>query len=149
MKNKILVYGMLPVLAFGLLGSGVAYAQGWGMWQNASPEDIASRQQTMFEHQAETLGVSVDQIKSAWAQGKNVRDLATELGITDEQLQEKMRTERQTQMQERLQTLVSQGVITQDQANKRLAYTNGQIQNGGGRFGKGLGGGGFHRGFGI
>lgn len=149
MKKKILVYGFLPVLAFGLLGSGVAYAQGWGMWQNISSEDMATRQQAMFEQKAEILGVSVDQVKNAWAEGKTIREIANELGLTDEQLQAKMMVARQAQIQNRLQTLVSQGVITQDQANKRLTYTNEQIQNGRGHFGEGLGDGGFHRRFGF
>lgn len=121
-----------------LIGANSVYARGmsWGGWfgPSATAEETASRHQTMFQEQANLLGVSVDDVKNAWAQGKNMRDLAKEKGITNEQLQQKMKDSRDAQMKTRIQTLVDKGVITQAQADQRLKFTQ-TMQN---KFGKGM-----------
>jgi len=120
MKKKLLALALLPALGLGLLGAGVASAHGW--FTQATPEEVAARQSQMFTHQADLLGVSVDVIKDGWASGKTLEDIAKDNGITAEQLQEKMQTERQDQMRSHLQALVDQGVITQAQADSRLNF---------------------------
>lgn len=118
MKKKLIAIAAVPVLGLGLLGASVASAHGW--FTNATPEEIATHQQDMFQHQADLLGVSVDVIKDGWANGKTLRQIAEENGITVDQLQQKMQVERQDQMRSHLQTLVDQGVVTQAQADTRL-----------------------------
>ena len=142
MKRKFL-YAVLPVLSVGLLGAGIASAHGMfgGMMTGATPEEIALHQNVMFEQDAQILGVSVDEIKEAWASGKTVRDLAKEKGISDEHLQTKMKEARTAQLKAQLQTLVDKGVITQAQADKRLTAMQTRFENG-----KGLMGGRGHHG---
>lgn len=143
MKAKTLAYTLAPALAIGLLAAGAASAHGWfgGFGFNAAPEEIAARQTSMFQQHANLLGVSVDEMKNAWASGKTMRDLAQEKGITDDQLQAKLKEQRLAQMKTHLQTLVDQGVITQTQADQRSAWMSTQAENG--KSGRGMG-----RGFG-
>lgn len=121
--NKKYIYAAIPAVSIALAAALPAAAHGpmgMGFFGKGSPEQFATTQQTRFTEEANLLGVSVDVVKEAWAQGKNLFALATERGITKEQLQEKMKTLRTTQMKEHMQTLVSKGVITQAQADSRL-----------------------------
>lgn len=140
MKKKILMYAIIPALGFSaLIGVGAASAHGFfGMFNNLTPEQIGTQQQTMFQQQADILGISVDDVKNAWAEGKSLKTLAEEKGITQEQLQAKMKEARLQQMKSNLQILVSQGVITQAQADKRLQFMQNESANGKG--GRGHGG---------
>ncbi|OGL89003.1 hypothetical protein A3I42_04720 [Candidatus Uhrbacteria bacterium RIFCSPLOWO2_02_FULL_49_11] len=149
MKKKNIMYALVPVIALGMiLGVQAVSAHGWfGMMGNATPAEIATRQQSMFQQQADLLEVSVDDVKDAWAQGKTMRELAQEKGITDAQLQEKMKAQRETQMKAHLQALLNQGVITQAQADQRTAWMSQQAANGIKGFGmRGHGGFGFRGG---
>jgi hypothetical protein len=139
---KYLAYIIMPALALTLAGASVASAHGWfGGFGQAIPEEIAQRQETMFQNQAGLLGISVDDVKNAWAEGKNFREIAEEQGISQEQLQERMQDARQEQLQNRLQAMVDNGVISQEQANQRLQFMEERMANG--ETAKG-----FHRGFG-
>lgn len=140
MKRKYLVYAMLPVFAAALTVGGVASANGWfGMGMgNLTPDQIATNQQTMFQKQAELLGVSVDEVKNAWASGKSMRDLAAEKGISTDQFHEKMRAQRTAELKEYLNALVSKGVITQSQADQKLKIHESNDFRGKG-MGKGMG----------
>lgn len=115
--KKISMVGALAATALGITS---ASAMGFpGM--NMSTDEMVSRQTTMFTQQASLIGATVDEIKNAWAEGKDFVALAKEKGITEDQLHAKMKEVRQTQMKNDLATLVSKGVITQAQADKRLA----------------------------
>ncbi len=138
MKKKLAAYAILPVLALATLGASTASAHGWfGFGQAQTPEQVAQVHTQMFQQQADLLGVSVEDIKNAWAQGKTLEDLATEKGITLEQLRQKMQEQRQAHIKTQLQQLVSQGVITQAQADQRLQVM--QTQGANGKMGKGFG----------
>jgi len=89
----------------------------------------------MFDNEAQILGISVDEVKNAWAQGKTMMQLAQEKGITEAQLQAKIKDARTAQLKIQLQTLVSSGVITQAQADQRLAYMQSQQTNVKGKLG--------------
>jgi len=119
MKSKHLI--VLPVLALTFAGVGLVSAHGF-LTREAAPEDIAERQQQMFERKAGILGISIDQIKNYWAEGKSFKEVAELEGITIEDLRTKTREAREAQMRERLQSLVQQGVITQAQADQRLRF---------------------------
>ncbi len=137
MKKKLALYAILPMLALAALGASTASAHGWlGFNSNATPEQTAQMHTQMFQKQADLLGISVDEIKNAWAQGKTLKTLAEEKGISQQQLQEKMRQERQSQMKIQMQNLVSQGIITQAQADQRIKAMEQQST---GKPGKGLG----------
>lgn len=141
MKRKALVYSLLaPVVGLGILGAGAASAHGlMGGW-NLSPEDLATRQQTVFQHEAQILGVSIDEVKDAWAQGKTIKDLASEKGVTQDQLQARIKEARLKEMKTRLQTLVDKGVITQAQADQRYSVTQTMIETKKGKGGRMRGG---------
>lgn len=113
MRYKLLAYAALPVLGLGLLGMNVTSAHGFGFFGNSqSPDQIAQNQQVMFQNKADILGISVDDVKDGWAAGKSILQIAQEHGITQEQLQQKMKDAQAAAMKSKLQTLADKGVIT-------------------------------------
>lgn len=143
MKNKLLLYAIFPVIGLGLLGFNMASAHGmfggfggFGGVSNMTPEQIVARQQTMFQNEASMLGISIDDVKNGWAEGKSLLQIATDHGITKEQLQQKMKDAQTAQLKSQLDALVSGGIITRAQADKRMAFVSQQVLNGN-----------FHRGF--
>ena len=142
MKHKLSKYLFLPAAILVLLGTGTAaYAHGlFGLGQSLTPQQQAQNMTERFQQQANLLGLSVDDVKTAWAKGETIQQLAQEHNITLEQLQQKMQDQRKQQIQENLNTLVSQGVITQAQADSRLQIEN-QRQNSGFMGRRGHGGG--------
>ncbi len=146
MKKKYLIYTILPAMAFAVLGAGIASACGWfGGIGNLSSDEIATRQQTVFQNEAQILGISVDELKEDWAEGKTIQQIMQEKGITQEQVQARMKDLQTQQMKSFLRALVDKGVITQAQADKRIQVMQNQLQNG--KMNKGLPMG-FSRGFG-
>ncbi len=143
-KTLLALAAAVPVLGLSFLGTGIASAHGFGFGgfgMNIAPEEVATRQTEMFQNQANLLGLSVDVVKTGWAEGKTLFEIATANGITEAQLQEKFKAQRSAQLKSQLQTLVSKGVITQAQADKRLQLMETRAA---GKNGKGL-----HRGFGF
>jgi len=139
LKHKVLAYSMIPALmGVGILGINAASAHGlYGGFfgSTLTPEQIVSQQKNMFDNEAQILGISVDEVKNAWAQGKTMMQLAQEKGITEAQLQAKIKDARTAQLKTQLQTLVSSGIITQAQADQRLAYMQAQQTNANGKMG--------------
>jgi hypothetical protein len=137
--KKLTIASMLGVSALGIM-SASAMGMG-GAMHNLTPDEIATRQTTMFQTQAAMLGTTVDEVKSAWASGKDLLTLAKEKGITQADLQKKMKAARDAQMKAELQTLVTKGVITQAQADARYTYmTTKQTGKGGHGHHGGMGG---------
>jgi len=133
MNKKILVFSFLAIGALGIVGANAASAQGWFSRfgsVNADPRAIVERQEARFEHQAEMLGISPDEVKAKWAEGKTPLEIAEELGISQEEMREKIRAERKQHFQERLQILVDNGVITQAQAKARIQAMEERLANG-------------------
>lgn len=142
MNKKTLLFSFLALAVLAgaaTISSASAQSRGWfGGFGNVDPEKTAERQSQMFEQQADLLGVNVDKIKEYWAQGKNMKEIAEELGLSQEDLRAKTKELRQENMQQHLQSLVDSGVITQEQADSRI-----QIMESGadyGKFGHGKGG---------
>jgi len=131
MKNKYLIYAVIPALGIGLLGASSVYAHGmfWGAG-NLSPDDLATRQQAMFQQQADLLGITLDQYREKWADGKTLKEIAAELSITKEQLAERLKKTQQDRLSAQLKILVDKGVITQTQADRRLQAMEQQSSNG-------------------
>ena len=139
--KKILVYSFLAIGLFSLLGVGIASAGWFGRFSDASPEEIAQHQETMFQTKANLLGISVDEMKNAWAGGKTLLEIAEEQGISQEQFQENMKEARQGRWQSHFQAMADNGVISQEQADQRLQFMEERMADG--QMGKG-----FHKGFG-
>lgn len=131
MNKKILSSSIIALGLIAIVVAGSVSASGFGFRgeRNIDPQEMAIRQQEMFAHQAEMLGINVDSVKAYWAEGKNMFEIAQELNISQETLDTKRKESRTKMMQERMQDLVSQGVITQDQANKRLQFMESQGDN--------------------
>lgn len=134
MNKKIIALGSLSALAIvALIGVSSASAQGmrggWFGGEKPTTDEIAVRQTSMFEHKASVLGVSVDEVKSAWAEGKNMIELAEEKGISQEVLHEKMSALRLEEMKTNLEALVAKGVITQAQADQKLSFMQNNVKN--------------------
>lgn len=131
MTRKYLTYAIIPVMALTLIGVGTASAHGWyGLGgTTATPDQIAQRQQASFDAEAALLGVSVDTIKNAWAQGKSIVQVAQDNGITKAQLQQKMLDAKKATIALQLKALVDKGVITQAQADQRLKAMETMTQN--------------------
>lgn len=154
MNYKLFAYAALPIVSLAFLGVGAASARGFGGWGggfgmgmmgfNLTPDEIASRQTVRFEQEAKIFGVSADDLKAGWAEGKSPMEVAEEKGITQEQIQARMKEARTAQMKTQLDALVTKGVITQVQAGKRLQVMQEREQNRPtGKMGRGM-----HRGFG-
>lgn len=144
MKNKLTKATLTGALGMAALGIMSVSAMGFPGMNTQTPDEIATRQQTMFQEQATMLGLSVDDIKTAWASGKDLKTLATEKGIDMTVVKQKMEAKRLTDQKTMLSTLVTKGVITQAQADQRLATMSTQKAKGG--KGEGKHGG---RGFGM
>lgn len=146
MKKKLLLYAALPVLILGLLGLNMSSAHGLlsGFGANLTPDQIATRQQDMFQKEADLLGISVDDVKNGWTEGKTMLQIAQDHGISKEQLQQKTKDGQTQQFKSQMQTLVDKGVITQAQADKRMQIINQQFASG--NYGKGFFGGFRHHG---
>jgi hypothetical protein len=145
MKAKYIAYAVIPVIAVAILGTGVASARGFGGFGGGmfggelSADDIAARHEVMFAEHASLLGLSVDAVKSAWAEGKSLWELAEANGITKDALAAKMKEARTAQMKTHLQALVTKGVITQAQADQRLTFTGNQAERMGNKMFRGPG----------
>jgi len=133
MKKKLALYASLPMLALLLTGASAASAHGmfgFGfMGKQLTPDEIAQGQTDRFQQEANLLGISIDDIKNAWAKGETLQQLATEKGISQDQLKQKLNDLAQQKMKDRLQNLVSKGVITQSQADQRLQFMSQRMQN--------------------
>ncbi len=132
MDKKILWFSLLALVVLAIGVSSVS-ARGWlDREGDIDPEKVVERQSQMFEQQADLLGISIDQLKEYWAQGKNIMEIAEELGFSQEDLQEKRQAECQARLEQELQNLVENGTITQEQADARLeAMQNREIGEGG------------------
>ncbi len=127
-KKRLLKYGV-PALAIAFLVSGgIASAHGMGGMNggfggnsfNSTPEQIATMHNQMFQDQANLIGATVSEVKTAWANGTSFKDLAKSKGVTEEMLQAKMKARHESQMKTQMQVLVTQGVITQAEADARI-----------------------------
>ncbi|MBI2052571.1 MAG: hypothetical protein HYT38_02785 [Candidatus Sungbacteria bacterium] len=127
--NKKLAYLILPVLGLAAAGAVSAHGLRGGLGLSASPDEIANQHQAMFQNQAQILGLSVDEIKNAWAEGKSPKDLMSEKNISTEQVQTRIKEMQTSQLKTQLKTLIEKGVITQAQADKHLQVMENRIKN--------------------
>ena len=111
-----IILAALPVLIVSFLAINFVSAHDWF---KLSPEDAAERKSVMFEQKAALLGISVEEMKNAWAEGKNFHELTEEFGLTHEELKLRMKEKMEARMAEHLQALVDEEVITQEQADQR------------------------------
>lgn len=132
--NKKYLLATMPALALvGLVAASSVSAAGQGVMGNrggfgpmgghggmgmgiGNPDNFLER----LTSEASVLGISVDEMKTYWSQGKGVKEIATEKGITEEQLKTKMQATHEAKIKADLKILVDKGIITQAQADARL-----------------------------
>lgn len=145
-RSHKIIAAAASTLALAVALPAVASAHGFGMMGGfgLTSEQRVKAQAEIFQRHAEMLGITVAEAKQYWAEGKSLLEIAEAKGITQEQLREKMQAYRKQEQKERLQELVSAGVITQAQADARMKV----IESRAAQFGSGKGGRGGHRGMG-
>ena len=94
--------------------------------------------QSRLTQEATILGLTADDLKSQLAGGKKLADIIVAKGMTQDQFNAAMKAAMEVQMKQRLQDQVSQGKITQAQADAQLLKmqnrpANGSSNNFGGR----------------
>ena len=138
MKKKYLIL-LASTIALLPISGALAYGFGgfWG-FNKLDPDQIAQRQQMMFEREAKILGISVEELKNYWAEGKCIKEIMEEKGISQEDVQKRMKEIQLQELKSYLDTLVSKGIISQEQANKRYEIMKNWIESGKMGRGKGL-----------
>jgi hypothetical protein len=133
MNKKPLIYSaiaLIPTLAIGAFLTQSVSAHGGigGPGFDGGPEDLSNPTALVqqFNDEASLLGISVDDVKNAWANGTSIQDLAKAKGIDETTLQAKMKAAREAQIKNQIQALVSNGTITQAQADARLVFLQKQ-----------------------
>ena len=170
--KKLLYSAIIGVTAFTIVGGAVALANGLDdtagllgittdelktqLEDKSMPEILDEngithqqmfelRESHMLEKQAEILGISVDELKTR-LEDKTFAEILDEEGLTHADLMELHQEQKKTHMTERLQQMVDDGEITQEQMQEKLQW----MEDNGGKFhGKGFGMHGMHDGFGY
>ncbi len=145
--SKKVILSVATLAGIGLITAGAVSAYGgfgFGFGSSIEPEEAASMADKKFQAQADILETDVERVKNAWSEGKRMNELAEELGIDEDTLKTRMQEQRLVRIHEQLQAMTDQGVITQDQMNKRLQFMEENADSCQG-FGKGMG----HRGGGF
>ena len=140
--NKMLTYAILPaMLGIGVMGANIASAHGmmgFGVSSSLTPDEIATRQQTMFQNEATVLGLTVDQVKEAWSQGKTMQQIIQDYKLDQTKIQTRLKDAAIAREKTQLQTLVDKGIITQAQTDARVKVMQTRMTNGKGKAGKGM-----------
>ena len=117
--NKYIVLAALPVLIVSVVGISFVSAHGWfGLFKG----DGAEHKGMMFEQKAALLGISVEEMKDMWAEGKNFHEIKEESGFVKGEFKMHMKEGMEERMAEHLQSLIDQGVITQEQADQKSEF---------------------------
>jgi len=134
-----------------MLGVGVSSVMAADTSSSSAPfisrcgQSIQKGYGVMSDAVTKLLGMSQEQIQTEREAGKSIVEIAQEKNINEQALIGGMLEARKQNLQE----AVTDGYLTQDQADERLEWMNerikGQAENGGGRFGHGGCGGGCHQ----
>ena len=101
--TKIVLVSLLVIAVVGLTVTGIAYAQ------NGGPHPR--------ERLAELLGLTPDEIRQQIQSGTTLQDLATDAGIDLEAYHKSVKSDREEQLQERIQEMLAEEEISRDQAD--------------------------------
>ncbi len=134
MTKKILICTILLVLVFGILLTKPAEAKrfGWrGFWgfSNFNLDEWTQRIEKMFENWANLLQISIEKVKNYWAEGKTMKEIMEAENISQEDVSKRIEEKKLEELKNRLQKLVEKGIVTQEQADKRLKWMENQMEN--------------------
>lgn len=139
MSKRATMYAAVPAVMLGLAFASPTFAHGFGPFGMRDPVEVAERQAEAFQQHATALGIPVDVLKEGWADGKSLREIAQAQGITDAQLKERLAAAHTAQAKAQLQAMVTKGVITQAQADRRLKAMEQRVSGRSAKMGKHLG----------
>jgi len=133
MSKRVLISIILPVLVLGILMVKPVEARGFGFgglgFGRLNLEDWAERMEKTFENWANFLQISLEKVKNYWAEGKTPKEMMEAENISQEDVQKRMEEKRLEELKNQLQKLVERGIITQEQADKRLEWMKKQSEN--------------------
>lgn len=145
-KYLIVIGGLLAaLLVVGVVGASSAFAQGpdkpgFGMMGHGYGFGFGDDE---LEAAAGVLGMTTDEVKAAFEDGKTLQDLAGEAGVDIEDVHAAIQAVHETEMRERIAQQVEDGTITQAQSDWMLeGLNNGYMMGKGGSGGFGHGNGG-------
>jgi hypothetical protein len=151
MKNKksILIGGLLvALLVIGVIGATSVYAQaptntplheggpGGGRGRGLGQPEL--------EAAAKVLGMTTDELSTALQSGKTLEQLAQDANVDVQDVQDAIQAAHTTEMRSRIQQAVTDGTITQENADWLLEGLDKGFISGPGAFGFGHGFGGPH-----
>lgn len=152
MKNKMLIVigGLLAaLLVVGVVGATSVYAQGptppgFGMMGNGRGPGGGrgfGLSDAALDAAAKVLGMTADEVKAAFQEGKTLQDLAAEKGVDIADVQAAVQAVRVTEMRAQIAQAVEDGAMTQEKADWLLeGLDKGFMGSGSGGFGRGFGG---------
>lgn len=91
------------------------------------------RQGQMLERKAELLGMTIEELETQLEE-KPFHEILDEQGITHEQFSQDRHEQMQAQMTDRLQSLVDEGTITEEQMQEKLDFMSDKDPMHGGGF---------------
>jgi hypothetical protein len=118
-------------------GKGFGGMHPGGMWGQFDENQLSPMHDYMQAALAEALGLKIEDLQAAQAEGKTVWQLAEEKGFSVEDFQAVMLEARTSA----IQSMVADGLLTQDQADRMLNGMHGMWGQGGSGGCPGMGGG--------
>ncbi|HHE40449.1 MAG TPA: hypothetical protein ENL10_02990 [Candidatus Cloacimonetes bacterium] len=140
--KKVLLGSLIGIAAFTLVGGAVALAN------SGNDFGLFGGHKQMFENKADILGITAEELETQ-LEGNSFAELLDKQGVTHEEFREQMHTGMQASMTEKLQQMVDDGILTEEQMQEKLEFMEQRHAEGGGphMMGKGIGGRGMYRGF--
>jgi hypothetical protein len=125
MKNKMLIVigGLLAaLLVVGIVGATVGYAQSssTAVFHGHGPGDGQGGRglgQVELDTAAKVLGMTSDELSTALQSGKTLERVATDKGVDIQKVQEAIQAAHATEMRDRIKQAVTDGTITQANAD--------------------------------
>jgi hypothetical protein len=125
MKNKMLIVigGLLAaLLVVGIVGATVGYAQSspTAIFHGRGPGDGRGGRglgQVELDAAAKVLGLTSDELSTALQSGKTLEQLATDKGVDIQKVQDAIQAAHATEMRDRIKQAVTDGTITQANAD--------------------------------
>lgn len=124
--NKNLYYGLAALSAVGLIGVGTASASG----MRSSVKDHVSNMRgggfgemmstDHFKEMSKIVGVDMEKVHERMEAGEDMNDIMKDMNIDRKEVHKKMAEHRREELGER----VSEGKLTQEQADRRLERMN-------------------------
>lgn len=142
--QKYIIVSLVAVGIFGALGFGIASAYGsfeksaerlqvrfdkmvdnGKLTEEQAQEKIDLMKQyheKMLEEKASILGLSTGELKAMLEEGKTFKEIADEVGFDLEQFRKEMKEQRTEHLTERINKMIEDGKITQEQADEKLVW---------------------------